>query len=349
MTSQDRRLTDRRSANPQAGLTLVELMITLTIGLIIIGALGMLFIGSSSTRREVETTAETIENSRYAIDVLSRELSLAGYYGTLTRPEGDNDDSIPCSTSPTAWIGSALIEGSLQIHTFGWNQDAGNPACLADRKAGTDAIFIQRASTCEAGIDGCEGERADRAYLQVSECGETYNDNPPQLGRGRGGDGAAGDGWADSDDESAAPAFDLQTSTCAGDFAPLRRFVRGIYFLNSNDVLTYREIGPAGSTSVPLVENIEQLQFSYAIDTDGDGSPDEFTSNPATTARWTNVIGVRVWVLSRSPTEGDRPEGTPAFQFDDMPADAVDLTKAYRRRASTTYISFVSPTLRRAK
>lgn len=343
MTSQYRRFTELRPARPQAGLTLIELMITLTIGLIIIGALGMLFIGSSSTRREVETTAETIENGRYAIDVLSRELSLAGYYGTLTRPAGGSATGIPCSTSAADWT------GSLELHTFGWNQDAGSPACLTDRKAGTDAIFIQRASTCEAGIDGCEGERADRAYLQVSECGETYNDNPPQLGRGRGGDGAAGDGGGDSDDEAAAPTFDLQTSTCAGDFAPLRRFVRGIYFINSNDVLTYREIGPAGSTSVPLVENIEQLQFSYAIDTDGDGSPDEFTSKPTTTARWTNVIGVRVWVLSRSPTESDRPEDTPSFQFDDMPADGVDLTKAYRRRASTTYISFVSPTLRRAK
>ena len=343
MTSQQRRLTDRKSAGPQAGLTLVELMITLTIGLIIIGALGMLFIGSSSTRREVESTAETIENGRYAIDLLSRELSLAGYYGTLTRPAGGSSTGIPCSTSPADWT------GSLELHTFGWNQDAGNPACLNDRKAGTDAIFIQRASTCEVGVDvGCEGERADRAYLQVSECGETYNDNPLQLGRGRGADGAAGDGGSD-DDEATTPAFDLKTSTCDSDVAPLRRFIRGVYFVNSNDVLTYREIGPAGSTSVALVEDIEQLQFSYAIDTDGDGSPDEFTSKPATTARWTNVIGVRVWVLSRSPTESDRPEGTPSFQFDDMPANAVDLTKAYRRRASTTYISFVSPTLRRAK
>jgi type IV pilus assembly protein PilW len=345
MTSQQRRLTDRKSAGPQAGLTLVELMITLTIGLIIIGALGMLFIGSSSTRREVETTAETIENGRYAIDLLSRELSLAGYYGTLTRPAGGSSTGIPCSTSPADWT------GSLELHTFGWNQDAGDPACLTDRKAGTDAIFIQRASTCEAGIDGCEGERADRAYIQVSECGETYNTDPPQLGPGRGGDGVTGDGGTDAEDEATGPAFDLKTSTCDGDFAPLRRFVRGIYFVNSNDVLSYREIGPSGSRTVELVENVEQLQFSYAVDTDPEplgASPEKFTAKP-TAAEWPNVIGVRVWILARSPTESDRPEGTPSFQLDDMPADAVDVTKAYRRRVSTTYISFVSPTLRRAK
>lgn len=317
----------RAAASPartQAGLTLVELMVALTIGLIMIGAIGTLFIGSSGARREVQSSADAFENARYAMDLLTRELSQAGFYGTWTKDLSTTSTlGAPCA--------AAAVGGG---HVYGWNQGQADATCLAGRKAGTDAIFVQRASTCEAGAGGCTAVLSTRAYLQVAECiddGDAY-----RLKQGN----AAG-----------IAQLTLRAKNCTST-APARELIRRVYYVNQNDVLSYLEIRPGGNVTVPLVENIEQIQLAYAVDTSGDGSPDRFEpASAVTAAEWADVVGVRVWLVARSETESDRrPSGlTQSFELDDMATDGLDLTKAYRRSVSSSYISFVSPTLRKAK
>jgi type IV pilus assembly protein PilW len=332
--------THRAAASParrQAGLTLVELMVALTIGLIMIGAIGTLFIGSSGARREVQSSADAFENARYAMDLLNRELSQAGFYGTWSDPldEPSPGGWDPCSTSVDTW------KDTMAYHVFGWNQGDTDLNCLTDQKEHTDAIFIQRASTCEAGVGGCATRDNDLAYIHVRECVEpASNDHRVLRGNATGAD-----------------AFTLKAKTCGASIAPSRQFIRRIYYIRQNgdqkDVLSYLEIRPGGNVTVQLVENIEQLQLAYAVDTSGDGSPDRFEPATAVTTaeEWGDVVGVRVWLVARSETESDRrPSGlTQSFELDDMAADGLDLTKAYRRSVSSSYISFVSPTLRKAK
>ena len=143
------------------GLTLVELMIALVIGLVILAAAGAMLISSSTSRRQIELSADVIENGRYGLDMLGRELSQAGFYGTLVVPTGST--IAPCSTDPAVWA------DSLAIYAVGMNNAQADPACLI-RKAGTDAIFVQRASTCTVSDIGAGcAEDASNAYLQVSE------------------------------------------------------------------------------------------------------------------------------------------------------------------------------------
>ena len=320
----------RPALHQQTGLTLVELMITLTIGMIVVAAMSALFIGSTTTRREVASTADTIENGRYAIDLLTRELSLAGFSGTLRTPSGASTVNIPCSNNLADW------RGSFGVFAFGWNQDEPDPACLTDRKPGTDAIFIQRVSTCSLGDLNCDAESTANAYLQVPECTCVNVAS------------CSADPKAEVIDAGNSGNFTRRTKMCnAANRAPIRRIVRRIYFVNTNDVLMYREISLSGTRDQPLAENIEQLQFSYAVDANGNGTLDSaegFQQKPG--ALWANVLGVRVWVLTRSATQDDKPSATPSFQLDDLPASAVDVSKQYRRRVSTTYIPFIEPTWR---
>jgi type IV pilus assembly protein PilW len=177
-------------------------MISMAIGLVIIAAASAMFLSSSTSRRQIELSADVIESGRYGLDMLSRELSQAGFYGTLVVPNGTALD--PCATDPTLWA------GSLAIYATGWNSSNVNaqadPACLnPNRKAGTDAIFIQRASTCtvsESGT-GC-AEAAGSAYLQVSECGTEYSATPFVLAKGK------------------DPSFVLQSKACDGTTATKR-------------------------------------------------------------------------------------------------------------------------------
>lgn len=327
----------------QAGLTLVELMVTLVIGMIVVGAMSALFIGSTTTRREVDSAADTIENGRYTIDVLTRELSLAGYYGTLRSPTVKDNAMNPCSTSTDDW------RDYLGFFVMGWNDDAGSPACLTDRKANTDVIFIQRVSTCSLGEADCGAETAADAYVQVSEC-TCVGLSSCTADKADGITTYLVDNSVVAIAKGTSGIFKLKTKQCdSAKPAQIRRVIRRFYYVNSNDVLVSRDVSLTGIRDpVPLAENVEQLQFSYAVDANGNGSMDASDPFKASLAagEWATVLGVRVWVLTRSNTPDDKPTSDWVFDLDGYQIKGKANDKTYRRRISTTYIPFTGPTWR---
>lgn len=308
-----------RNRRKTRGLTLIELLVAMALGLLIVVAASTLFVNSSNTRREVELSADAIENGRYGLDLLSRELSQAGFYGTLVTSAGNT--VAPCSTSPAVWA------DSLNVVAFGLNNADADPVCLA-RKPGTDAIFVQRASTCttaEAGV-GC-AETPTQAYLQVSGCGAEYSATPFVIALG--GDAT----------------LKLQTKACDGTPAEKRRMVRRFFFVDANNVLSYVDVTPNGlSAIVPIVENIEQMQLEYALDADGDGSPDSFAAVPVD---WTQVIGVRVWLLARSSEQSAITKAATSFEMSDTTVDIAAASRNFKRRVYSTYVPFLTPKSRR--
>lgn len=63
----------------QQGLSLIELMITMVLGLIIIAAVFNMYAGSSRSARYTEGLQSMQENGRYGVSVLQRGLRLAGF------------------------------------------------------------------------------------------------------------------------------------------------------------------------------------------------------------------------------------------------------------------------------
>lgn len=352
----------RRSRPRQRGLTLVELMVALAIGLVLLLAMSAVFVTSSTTRREIELSADVLESGRYALDVLNRELTQTGFYGPL------HDATVPgrhgaapgtptalttnaganvCSTDAAVWA------GSLPVHVVGLRSAAlanvdGDPGCLAERKDGTDAIFIQRVATCTAAE--CGPEVATKRYLQVSECGDEYNDT------------------ANAKSFVVVPGLDgtvRQNKLCAGGAAPRREVIRRIFYITNNDALAYKDITPAGAGNpVILADNIEQLQIVYGLDGDADndgvvdsavdGTADGFFAGPkagATAAEidafWSNVVGARVWLLARSTNTSANITQATSYVMDDTTVTTTAGTRGLKRRIYSSYISFVSPKARR--
>ena len=62
----------------QAGFSLVELMIAITLGLIVLLAVGSIYVGSRQTYRVQEDNARIQEAGRYALEVLGRSIRQAG-------------------------------------------------------------------------------------------------------------------------------------------------------------------------------------------------------------------------------------------------------------------------------
>lgn len=327
-----------RRSDEQKGVSLVELMIAITLGLLVVAVLTTLFVNNSANRREIDRAAGILENGRYALSILKSEFAQAGYYGTLSTPTG-TDASVICSNT------IANLRNSLAIHVVGSNHQGATVAslntCLTGlpaRKSGTDAIVIQRASTCVAGPTadtGCTAKStaANVAYLQVSECGEEYVTTPFVL------------------DTGSATTFTLKKRTAgaltcqAAGTAPIRLFYKSLYYVDeSNNLIRADQAVDGTFAATTLAEGIENIQFQYGFDTNGDGTADEFTTTPSTS--WADAVGVRVWILARAPT------ATPGYSNDKvivMDDYSVTPSDSFKRHVFSSYIGFINPSGKRFK
>jgi type IV pilus assembly protein PilW len=297
----------------QTGLSLIELMVAITLGLVIMAGLSTLFVANSSTSAEIERANRQIENGRYAMQILSEDLRLAGFLGefdptALATPATKPD---PCSAV------LADLKTALPLHIQGYNNVASATplasSCpsLTDVKTGTDILVIRRASTCFAGAADCEAVSAGMPYFQASLC-----KSATQLGSN-----SISDYYA-LDTNSAN--LTRQNKDClTTNLAGLRRYRTHIYFIANNDkgsdgipTLKRVELGASGGVAsflppVALVEGIENLQIEYGIDTAGNGGAGLYTTDPdsspacsgaACVTNWRNVVAVKLNLLARNTT-----------------------------------------------
>ncbi|NMG45795.1 hypothetical protein GPA22_18930 [Aromatoleum toluvorans] len=319
----------------EEGVSLIELMIAMTLGLLVIGAMTTIFINNSQARRELDKAAQQLENGRYAIQILRDEISMAAYYDALSNIASvPSTTASPCSTDIDVW------KASMDIAVEGIN--AGSFGCITTSRAGTGMIFLQRASTA---VTAPASLKNNLAYLQVSLCGDEYvsavPDKPFRVKTG-------------------TNAFDLQKIDCtAANRAPIRQYIRRILFIDQNNVagdgiptLKRADFRPEALDATnpdvqALVEGIEDLHFEYAVDTTGDGSPDVFTDAPAA-AQLVNIVGVRVWLIARA-TDPSPGYAAASKTIKLGPKAAVTFNDSYKRHVFNTYIELIHPVARRTK
>ncbi len=80
--------------NNNRGFTLIELLIAMAVGLIVLGAVYSVFIIQNKTYKVQEQIAEMQQNARAAMDMMTREIRMAGY-----NPAGAAFDGVTYSTS----------------------------------------------------------------------------------------------------------------------------------------------------------------------------------------------------------------------------------------------------------
>ncbi|HEX5091642.1 MAG TPA: PilW family protein [Burkholderiales bacterium] len=330
----------------QAGLTLVELMVSITLGLMILSGVLTVFFNTSAARNEVERTSRQIENGRHAVQLLSTDLRLAGFYGEFNPSSVAAPASLPgdpCSLAAADW------QQWLPFHVLGFdNVGFASPSCaLPGLKPGTDVVMLRRARTCFAGVGGCDPAAAGLPYLQVSLCASEVT--PIKVGV----EGGA--------------AFDLKSKDCVGT-AEKRQYYTHIYFVSTDNgvggavpTLMRLELTGSGWNVVPLVEGIEEFQAEYGLDSDGDGAPDAYVANPSDfpkgactgacpTNNWLNVVTVRFHVLARNLDASPGYVDAKTYELGkDDSGNPVSVTPggAYRRHVYGSLVRIVNAAGRR--
>ncbi len=274
-----------RSVGPahERGVSLVELMISLVVGLVILGALVALFVNSSGSNRELARANSLVENGRLAIELLESDVVHAGYWGAYVPTFDDQTyDAVPtdqptavpdpCLAYDTPW--SVVHRGNL-LHVP-MNVYDSNAVCggiVVDKLANTDVLVVRHAELCAAGSGGnCENDIAGNVYIQTSRCGTD----------------ASFYVFGTEDDTT----FDLNQMDCATD-SEKRKFISHIYYVRNFAVtagdgiptLVRSEFDldgavPAHQAAVPMVEGIERFHVELGIDNRSEAYAGQPTGTP---------------------------------------------------------------------
>lgn len=336
------RWCNRSTLGSQRGFTLVELMVSITIGMLIALALMTMLISVNRNNTEMTKANRIIENGRFALKLLEADVSHAGYWAGHLPEFDDLALTIVPTDAPTAvpnpckayadWTATDrnnLVGIGIQPYSLSASVPT-SPFCsslMPNAKIRTDALFVRHADTCVPGVGQCAALSTGEVLFQSSRCASAVTSFV-----------------------LSAAGLDLQNRDCAT-VAEVRRFVSNLYYVRDYAVtagdgiptLMRSQFGLSGTTpqhlpAQPMIHGIEGFRVVLGIDNvsdsgaavnfgqtiawadaalrnsptnRGDGIPDgayvRCPSNaPCTAAQLMNTVAVQVFVLVRAeqPTPG---------------------------------------------
>ena len=114
----------RPRSRRQGGLGLVEVLVAMAIGLVLLGGVGYLLLGSKKMNSTQDDVSRMQESGRNAMEILGRAVRQAGYQLDVDK-ELSGDPMIGtdyAGTGPTAQADTLTVR-----HDPAWISDAGNP------------------------------------------------------------------------------------------------------------------------------------------------------------------------------------------------------------------------------
>lgn len=343
----------------QQGLSLVEVMVAMTIGLILMAGVVQVFISSKSSSRLNASIGQLQEDGRFALNFLNRDIRMAGYAGCTRYGPITNTLNNPTN-----------LAYDFAVGIFGFNDvSATTPAALAaigaTPKASTDAIIIRREAdnpvrvvqnnnsaqvflentgvetgACSDGTDRISGI-CQTDILMISDCTKSrvfQAGNITSTGSGTGlalnlthpASGTPGNAISSWGGASAPTSERFDTS------AYIVKIVSYAYYIKNNNLgipSLYRKDGM--SPEVELAQGIDDMQILYGVDntpTDTNQSADVYqTANAVTNTNWANVVSVRLNLLVRT-VENNVAGGAQTYRFNGGNVTVSSSTDRYIRK-----------------
>lgn len=295
------------------GFGLVELMISITLGLLLSAALIQVFVATRSSYRVQEALAQIQASSRYAMHFMGQDIRMAGYQGCASID----------AAAPHNWAVNSPDDYILNDSTMVVGYDNLAATNQFNAVAGTDAITIRRATTESAKLE----KNMDAANANIQVWANTFNfdvgdivmitdcvssdvfritsmskdmggsvtithavsangNTQPHLSKSYGGD-------AQFLAVETVHYFIRDTGRTTSDGAP----IHALYIQKRKQDSQGGELPPA-----ELVEGVENMQITYGEDTDNTGAVNTYVDAASVTA-WGKVLSVRIELLVASQEE----------------------------------------------
>ncbi len=324
--------------NNEKGLTLVELLVALIIGLVLVGGVAQIFLSNKQAYHLSDELARMQESARYAFYLLSRDLRMAGYLGCNSRSRTlvSDDEMMRVNVA----LDTAVASFTPQQGVEGWEANGTD--------YGDDFPLIPHAAVDDDASTSSRWTPGDGAVLETGTVNPVANSDVIRVWQVQGDPviatavsttalATAERGDFETDDmlmitdctnvdivvacnvSGTDVALDGCTGAVANDGgmlfnkagAHVDKLVGYVYYVSKRSdtatnppALFRREISQEASSggAQELVEGIESIQFLYGEDTDTanpDGIANRYVEADAV-ADWKDVVSVRVAMLVQS-------------------------------------------------
>ncbi len=330
----------------QAGLSLVEIMIALTIGLMIIGGVGYLYLGSRQAFRTQDNLTAIQENARFALETMTHDIRMAGYMGcgnlSAVTPHilAQNISAVSYATAVQVFPGGA-----------GWT-----PPATITLKPNTDVLRISRAAG--GGVNGTVPGGGNGSTLQISSNPYNFKKNDVLLVS----DCSSADVFAVTNATSGGTTLTIgasnnvqpnKFSTAYGAGPPpaqVFKFYQTDYFIGCPSAsysggkcsVPWALYQSVNGTPNPLIDNVEDVAYDLGVNATG-ANPQAVTTYlaPNQVTNWAQVLSVQIHLLLVGAASGDSDAnvvGTPQLlTFNNAPWAAPD-NRLYQEAVATVAI-----------
>ncbi len=327
----------------QRGVSAIELMIGMLLGLILIAGATAIFLASKRSYTEVEQVSTLTENAQFAQRLLDNALLHAGFFGEVQSSRVELDEGLGAIPAAADCTGAAAAY-DLQNYLFAAVVDGDGNAlgCVTDGVPGSHVLVIKSVSSTplsdgprdnpdpdiethgDGVIDTPVGLSATQTYVMTNDTvGIMFDgaDTPPSILTG--GDVPGGVAWA---------------------------YQYEVYYVRNGDIpqLSRKVLAMvAGTMTVvteDLVEGVEDLRLRFGLDGAGsaDGEVDTLTAVADMGSNWGQVESVEVSVLVRSASQDSNYTNPKSYT---LPGGNVTPADNFRRMLITTSMSLRNPKL----
>ncbi len=341
------------------GLTLVELMIAMLLGIIMIGGTIQIFIGSKASYNTGKEMGIIQENARYALDLLAKKVRVTGYMGCVGQAISgmSTQDIVKPAFKPTGddYFDKPVLGYDGQSDSgddrSDWLPNLPNYFGSGQVIAGSDVITIQQALPFSS---------AQIGHLHVTSSSLKIDTNPADNPIIPGDTLLLSDCenthiFMVSDVTNSASTVTITydntlnsstLSTTYGVNTQLMRVTMNSYYIGTNAdnhrALFRATLASKGSmTTQELVEGVETMQIAYGEDLDDDGLPNRYVAADDISDN-DDIVTVRIGLLlyttkeiaSENESRTFNVAGTDVGSTSTIPTHQAD--KALRQLYSTT-------------
>lgn len=332
----------------QHGFTLVELMVAMTIGLLLLGGVITILTSSHQTYRVNDALARMQENARYAFQLLSRDIRMAGYFGCAGNgaPLVNTLNPGPPDPPDFLWNLGRSLEGFEATSATAWTPALPPSGTIPSPLGGRDIIVVR-------GVEGNEtkvlshpgGNPPGSADLKVTagsglkegdivlvtDCLASAVFQITNANTSSGQDNIVHNTGSPAEDTPGNFTKALGKEFTGGEII---KIATRSYFIRTIDEwpALYRKVGARDAEE--LVRGVENMQIEYGEDLDGNWTADAYRTADGV-ADWKNVVSVRISLLMQT-IENNIASQPQSYTFNGA---ATTPTDRRLRQAFTTVIA----------
>jgi type IV pilus assembly protein PilW len=330
--------------NQNKGMSLIELLIAMAIGMLMMLGAVTLFSNNKRIYKELNSMGRLQENSRFAVEILIRDIRMAGYSGCADSISDVNNNVNNASDDDNLYSFVNAIEGSESAANW---QPSNSTDQVASITAGTDAVTIRyfkpsgitmeapymTVSSAMVHVNTSNG-LAKNDIVAVTDCSsadvfQITNNNPDTSGSvvHNTGTGTPGN------------AIKPLSKTYGAD-AQFLRLVSRRYFvadLDGDGISGLYRLENTETIGTELIEGVERMEILYGVDSTSDTVADSYVNaaGVAGAGGWDNVVSVQVSLLFQT-IEQDFSGALNTKTYTLLNSAAYDPTDDFRHRRIVT-------------